>query len=72
MLSDPDFRELVTLPLPTPVLRALSKAGYSNIGEIKVLDARQIASSKVCFLTIHRRTSYNLKNMNMQPRVRIV
>ncbi|CDS40736.1 DNA repair protein RAD51 3 [Echinococcus multilocularis] len=44
MLSDPDFRELVMLPLPTSVLRELSRAGYSNVGEISGLTIEQIES----------------------------
>ncbi|VDD81813.1 unnamed protein product [Mesocestoides corti] len=48
MLSDPDFRELVTLPLPTLVLRAFSKAGYTSVGEVCGLTVEQIAS--VCHL----------------------
>ncbi|KAM3174851.1 hypothetical protein ACTXT7_009667 [Hymenolepis weldensis] len=43
MLSDPDFRELVTLPLPTAVVRELTKVGYTNVGEVSGLTVEQIA-----------------------------
>ncbi|KAL5113041.1 hypothetical protein TcWFU_010038 [Taenia crassiceps] len=44
MLSDPDFRELVTLPFPTSVLREFSRAGYTNVGEVSGLTVEQIES----------------------------
>lgn len=47
MLSDPDFRELVTLPFPTSVLREFSRVGYSNVGEIRGLTVEQIESGSL-------------------------
>ncbi|VDN99989.1 unnamed protein product [Rodentolepis nana] len=44
MLSDPEFRELVTLPLPASALRELTKAGYTNVGEVSGLTVEQVAS----------------------------
>ncbi|KAL5967849.1 hypothetical protein TSMEX_004353 [Taenia solium] len=55
MLSDPDFRELVTLPLPTSVLREFSRVGYSNVGEISGLTVEQIES--VCKISKPRAAS---------------
>ncbi|KAM7541435.1 hypothetical protein Aperf_G00000033654 [Anoplocephala perfoliata] len=49
MLSDPEFRELVTLPLPTSVLREFSRVGYNNVGEVGTLTVEQIAS--ICKLS---------------------
>lgn len=55
MLSDPEFRELVTLPLPTSVVRELTKVGYTNVGEVSGLTVEQIAFSKqiIFFSSIH-------------------
>ncbi|BHF60761.1 DNA repair protein rad51c [Sparganum proliferum] len=44
MLTDPDFRELVTLPLPTQVLRAFIRSGYTSVGEACGLSVDQISS----------------------------
>ncbi|VDK31810.1 unnamed protein product [Taenia asiatica] len=55
MLSDPDFRELVTLPLPTSVLREFSRVGYSTVGEISGLTVEQIES--VCKISKPRAAS---------------
>ena len=58
MLSDPDFRELTTLPFSTSVLREFSKAGYSSVGEVSGLTVEQIASG-IHSPLINRRTLFS-------------
>ncbi|THD26561.1 DNA repair protein RAD51 like protein 3 [Fasciola hepatica] len=44
MLSDPGFRELVSLPLSAAVLQGLARAGYTCVSEVVDLDAGRLVS----------------------------
>ncbi|VDQ13772.1 unnamed protein product, partial [Trichobilharzia regenti] len=44
MLSDPGFRELISLPLSPTVLNGLTRAGFNCISEIVGLSVDRIVS----------------------------
>lgn len=53
MLSDPGFRELVSLPLSSAVLQGLARAGYTCVSEVADLEPGQLASSKLILQLIN-------------------
>lgn len=47
MLSDPGFRELISLPLPPAILHGLTRAGFNCVSEVVGLSVDRLATSKL-------------------------